>query len=294
VNLVANDANGAVADVYVRDRLTGLTSVASVGSDGAWGNAASTEASISGDGRYVAFRSAATNLVAGDTNARDDVFVHDRESGQTIRVSVAANGVQSDGNSGHPSLSADGRRVAFWSTSTNFPGGSNGQQQVYVRELGTLPVTIFCQGDGTTSFCPCFNQGEYGHGCANSIFPDGATLHALGGASVSVDTFGLDAGHIPNSSVLFFQGTAQTGGGFGAWFGDGLRCAGGSIVRLGVRTGVGNSAQYPGVSGIPISIKGAIPIAGGVRTYQAWYRNATGPCGSGFNLTNGLLVTWLP
>jgi hypothetical protein len=99
---------------------------------------------------------------------------------------------------------------------------------------------------------------------------------------------------MPNSSVLYFQGTTQVNGGSGTVFGDGLRCAGGSVIRLGTKINASNGSTYPAAGDVPISIKGAIPASGGTRTYQAWYRNNTGPCGSGFNLTNGLQVTWSP
>jgi hypothetical protein len=100
---------------------------------------------------------------------------------------------------------------------------------------------------------------------------------------------------LPNSAVLYFQGTGQIAGGLGVTFGDGLRCAGGTIVRLGTKTNVAGASQYPSGNDQPISVRGQIPPAGGVRTYQAWYRNAAPYCTpSTFNLTNGLQVTWVP
>jgi hypothetical protein len=99
---------------------------------------------------------------------------------------------------------------------------------------------------------------------------------------------------MPNSSVLYFQGTAQTAAGAGSIFGDGLRCAGGTIIRLGSKTNVGGSSSYPTVGNVPISIKGA-NVAGNVREYQCWYRNAAVFCTpSTFNLTNGVETTWSP
>jgi Tol biopolymer transport system component len=85
----------------------------SVASGGAQGNAFSFNVSVSADGRFVAFASEATELVPGDTNNTGDVFVRDRQSGTTERVSVATSGVQGSSNSGDPSISADGRFVAF-------------------------------------------------------------------------------------------------------------------------------------------------------------------------------------
>ena len=118
-NLEPNDTNG-VSDVFVRDRQTGRTTRVSVGAGGAQGNRYSGVGGISADGRYVAFRSYASNLVADDTNGEQDVFVHDRQTGRTTRVSVTARGAQAaGGNSANPAISADGRHVAFNSHAAN-------------------------------------------------------------------------------------------------------------------------------------------------------------------------------
>src|SRR5207245_10503824 len=94
-NLVAGDTNGAT-DVFVHDRQTGTTERVSVASDGTESNAASLGSALSADGRFVAFQSDATNLVAGDTNGATDVFVRDRQTGMTERVSVASAGTQAN------------------------------------------------------------------------------------------------------------------------------------------------------------------------------------------------------
>lgn len=146
-NLVTGDTNG-VADVFVRDTQMGVTNLVSVASDGTQGNGFSgvdndgswsLNVSISASGRYVAFTSAATNLVAGDTNGWPDVFVHDRETGQTTLVSVGCGGVESVGRSELPSISATGRYVAFQNLaaeSTHFA-----QMGMYVHDRGCGPVT---------------------------------------------------------------------------------------------------------------------------------------------------------
>jgi Tol biopolymer transport system component len=103
-------------DVFVHDRETGRTTRVSVSSDGAQADKDSRVASISASGRFVAFRSEATNLIPDDTNQRRDVFVHDRATGETSRVSVDSAGTQMSESSGYPSISASGRFVAFWST----------------------------------------------------------------------------------------------------------------------------------------------------------------------------------
>jgi Tol biopolymer transport system component len=118
-NLVPDDTNGE-QDVFVHDRQTGRTTRVSVGAGGAQGNAGSIGAGISADGRYVTFDSNATNLVPGDTNDLGDVFVHDRQTSRTTRVSVTARGAQAaGGNSANPAISADGRHVAFNSHAAN-------------------------------------------------------------------------------------------------------------------------------------------------------------------------------
>src|SRR5436309_665879 len=122
-NLVVGDTNGAT-DVFVRDRQTGMTARVSVASDGTQANNVSSYPALSADGRFVAFQSDATNLVVGDTNGKTDVFVHDRQTGTTERVSVASGGgTQGTDNSGgffaFPARSADGRLIAIQSHATN-------------------------------------------------------------------------------------------------------------------------------------------------------------------------------
>src|SRR5438132_49617 len=124
----------------------------SVASDGTEGNAASAGAALSADGRFVAFHSAGTNLVAGDTNATTDVFVHDRQTGITERVSVASDGTQGNKASSYPALSADGRFVAFDSDATNLVAGdTNGATDVFVhdRQTGTTERVSVASGGAT-------------------------------------------------------------------------------------------------------------------------------------------------
>jgi hypothetical protein len=124
-NLVPNDTN-RVADVFVHDLLTGQTERVSVASDGSQANGASGLPALSADGRYVVFESVASNLVPNDTNNAYDIFIHDRQTRQTRRVSVSSTGVQGNGNSRFPAISADGRYVAFASNASNFIAGDVG------------------------------------------------------------------------------------------------------------------------------------------------------------------------
>jgi Tol biopolymer transport system component len=149
-NLVPGDTNGK-QDIFVHDRLTGQTTRVSVASDGTQGNGDSDFASISADGRYVAFSSLASNLVAGDTNGTWDVFVHDRLTGQTTRVSVASDGTQGNEDSIGVEISADGRYVAFTSLASNLVAGdTNGTWDVFVHDRLTGQTTrVSVASDGT-------------------------------------------------------------------------------------------------------------------------------------------------
>ena len=136
--LVTGDTNGR-SDVFVHDLVTGITTRVSVRTDGTQANNQSTQASLSGDGRFVAFTSTANNLVAGDTNRQSDIFLHDRQTGTTSRVSLAMNGAEATGGASAASrVSADGRSVAFHSKARNLiPGLNPGSvNQIYVRILG--------------------------------------------------------------------------------------------------------------------------------------------------------------
>lgn len=130
----ANDASGSAEDVFVHDIRTGRTRQVSVSYAGAKGNHWSAAPSISADGRRVVFSSAATNLVPGDTNGVPDVFVHDLRTGRTSRISVSSAGEQSDGHSGNPAISPDGRWVAYASVATDLAPGPKGICEPLVGE----------------------------------------------------------------------------------------------------------------------------------------------------------------
>lgn len=184
-NLVAGDTNGA-EDIFVHDLATGTTTRVSVDSSGNQGDSSSHWASISADGSTVAFDSGASNLAAGDTNGADDVFIHDLVTGITTRVSVDSAGTQGNGGSNSPSISADGRHVAFWSTASNIVAGdTNGTPDVFVRDLQT----------GSTALLSIDSTGVPGNG--NSWYPaisaDGRSVAFLSQAAnlVPGDTNGF-------------------------------------------------------------------------------------------------------
>ncbi|MEM7320616.1 MAG: hypothetical protein AAF408_16545, partial [Pseudomonadota bacterium] len=137
-NLIVGDTN-AVQDVFVHDRQTGVTERVSVSTGGAEGDqeavSSGSELDISGDGRFVTFASQATNLVAGDTNDVRDVFLHDRQSGETVRLSVAEDGSEGDATSDEPTISDDASVIAFAANATTLiPADVNLARDVFAVE----------------------------------------------------------------------------------------------------------------------------------------------------------------
>jgi hypothetical protein len=156
------------------------------------------------------------------------------------------------------------------------------------------PGVVYCSGDGTGTPCPCGNQGAPGNGCANSLNPAGAHLAATGVASLASDTVVLAGSGMPIVFALYFQGTGEAAAGLGVPFGDGLRCATGTVIRLGTKANVAGASQYPEPGDQPISQRGLV-FQPGSRTYQCWYRNAASFCTPDtFNLTNALRILWRP
>ena len=181
-NLVSGDTNARI-DIFVRDRLNGTTERVSVDSSGVQCNDTCDFNSISADGRIVAFSSYATNLVPGDTNATNDVFVHDRATGITERVSVSSAGKQGNSYSEGPALSADGNLVAFASRASNLVSGdTNGVWDIFVRDRAL----------GTTERVSVDSSGAEGNldSFLAAITPDGRFVAYYGDASnlVSGDT----------------------------------------------------------------------------------------------------------
>ena len=174
-----------------------------------------------------------------------------------------------------------------------FPGSVS--VQAFAPGAPVQPGVPFCFGDGSGTACPCGNASAVGaeEGCLNSL-SIGGKLVSSGVPSVANDTLNFTGAQMTNSSCLYFQGTLPTLGGLGAMFGDGLRCAGGNIRRLGLRFASGGSVSLGG-SGAPSLVQIGNITSAGVRQYQAWYRNAAAFCtASTFNLTNGVEVLWVP
>jgi len=133
-NLVSGDTNNA-SDIFVYDTVANTTRLVSVDSNGTGGYDNSYGSSISADGRYVAFTSDASNLVSGDTNNTPDIFVYDTVANTTRIISVGDNGIQGDSESSKPSISADGRYVAFTSDASNLVSGdTNNASDIFVYD----------------------------------------------------------------------------------------------------------------------------------------------------------------
>jgi Ca2+-binding RTX toxin-like protein len=144
---VPGDTN-TINDIFVRDTLTNTTTRVSVDSAGNQANFRSYNASISADGRFVAFSSDASNIVPGDTYRESDmvvidIFVRDTLTNTTTRVSVDSAGNQANSSSDSPSISADGRFVAFDSKSSNLvPGDTNNTDDIFVVDTSSTPNVI--------------------------------------------------------------------------------------------------------------------------------------------------------
>lgn len=152
---------------------------------------------------------------------------------------------------------------------------------------------VYCNGDGSGTLSPCGNDNDGSLGVAgtqNGSSTGGASLRAAGSSSVTDADFQLlGEGLVPNKPGLFFQGNNAVNEPFGNQFGDGLRCAGGGVVRLEVQFADSTGSCSTSVDLIS---KGGVS-ASDTKHYQLWYRDPAGsPCGSGFNLTNGVLTNF--
>ena len=153
--------------------------------------------------------------------------------------------------------------------------------------------TTFCLGDGSATLCPCGNTSDATSGdagCANGSSSAGCALTASGSPSLSAADLTLSStGLVPSQPGLYFQGNNAIADGAGISFGDGLRCAGGGVIRLQVRFADSGGTS---ATSIDIGATGAVS-AGDTKRYQVWYRDPnTSPCGAQFNLSNGFEITW--
>jgi len=171
----------------------------------------------------------------------------------------------------------------------DMPLTGNGLISGYYVEFEGSQTAVICHGDGSGTACPCGNVGNSGEGCANGA-GSGGVLGATGSSSVSIGDLVLTASQlIPSQPGLYFQGNNAINSGLGTAFGDGLRCAGGGVVRLQVRFADSSGSSQTSVD---IPATGGIS-AGDLKRFQVWYRDpASSPCGALFNLTNGVEITF--
>jgi hypothetical protein len=170
------------------------------------------------------------------------------------------------------------------------------------QDLNTNGIPDECETNGGTPYCfgysacPCGNNVPSGsqQGCQNSSGL-GTRLVGAGTTQISNDNLVLSLSNLPpppigSSFVMYVQGTAQAN----IPFQDGKLCIGGSIIRMAIRPYSGTVGAYPGGTDPAVSIRGSVPVTGGVRYYQAWHRDTPLPCGTNSNLSNGLSVIWTP
>lgn len=205
------------------------------------------------------------------------VFSYDAEVAPSICSRAASGG-------------APGRFVIAWTNTAQF-GTRDIKASIGEFPFGGL-ITNYCFGDGSGTPCPC-GPGGIGRGCPNSFNALGALLTVSGSGVVGDNSMLLSASGMPtsNAACWFFQGTSPTQ----ISFGDGLRCAVGTLIRLGSKITNNGAALFPGVGDPSISTAGLNPPTGGTRYYQVSYRNSLPFCTPAtFNMTNGVRVDWLP
>lgn len=184
-NLVTDDTNGKT-DIFVRDLLAHTTTRVSAASNGDQADNSSYRPVLSQDGRYVVFASLAGNLVPDDTNSMHDIFVHDRQTQQTQRVSIASDGQQADEYSWRPQISGDGRFIAFESRATTLvPDDTNGKMDIFVHDRNTNQTQRVNIGPGgsqatsDSSACSISAEGRYVafESAAGNLVPDDTNLY---------------------------------------------------------------------------------------------------------------------
>jgi len=275
-NLVPNDTNG-LQDVFVRDQISAQIERVNLDSSGLQAvGGGSAGCSMSADARYVAFGSYATNLVLGDTNDNVDVFVHDRLTGITERVSVSDDEQQANNASNNPRMSDDGRLVCFNSLADNLvPDDTNGVNDVFVR----------------TRLLDCgWSIGSY---CMSTINSTGkpARIGYQGTALISQNDLVLQVGDgVPFKPGIFFFGCYETQ----IPFGEGYLCVTGNQHRLApvVRLDASGAGSFALDFTDPLSPASLIH-PGSNWNFQFWYRDPQ-TVGHGFNLSDALRAQFCP
>ncbi len=260
---------------------------------GSTGNELPTPFGDQGDfvvGNYTIVESGGGNLAQGDANLNGGTYNQYLNSGPGAYANPA---------------------LPIFNLPLSQISGTAGTWKLYVRDWGGVlgqgaiaswrligennGATGFCFGDGTqATACPCGNEGEPGHGCANTFYPSGGHLAGFGFPLISFDNMVLDARDMTGNVAVFFQGSlAQPA----LAIDDGLGCVGGNIIRLGTKAIESGVSMYPGPGDDPISVKGQLsPFSFTTRYYQAMYRNANPAfcTPATTNRTNGVIINWIP
>lgn len=197
-NLVVNDMNG-FDDIFLRDRVAGITERVSISTDGVEGNGHSMYGSVSADGRYVVFFSLANNLVADDGNGVTDIFLRDRTMGTAARINLSLKGIEADGASGFPVISGDGIVVAYESDATNLsPDDMNGFRDIFLyhADYGWTERDSVPDGGLEESNHNSTNASVSGDGSVVAFHSDAWNL-VLGDGNNAVDVFARGKAEVP-------------------------------------------------------------------------------------------------
>ncbi|MBA2715959.1 MAG: PD40 domain-containing protein [Propionibacteriales bacterium] len=213
-NLVSGELdNNSRWDVFVRDRVDKVTSrVSRSMSDDTKANGGSYQPAISAHGRYVAFQSFASNLVNDDTNGQSDVFVRDRDTQETSRVSVSSDGAEGTGASIEPDISADGQRVVFRSAAENLvTGDNNAEPDVFLRDRATDTTTLVSAGRGDDGIPPtcCSGQPAISSDGNQVAFYSNLTNLIAGDTNGEIDVFVRDLVDMTTRRVSVANGGGQ-------------------------------------------------------------------------------------
>jgi hypothetical protein len=227
-NLITPSSGPQPSRIILRDRKLGVTSEVDVSTAGVSANGQSFNPAISATGRYVAFDSSATNLVKGDTNGRIDVFVHDRVTGRTTRISLPDAGGQAHGDSVLPSISADGRYVAFLSTAANLtPQPARRLSNVYVHDRTAGTTQLISAGWAGTAANRDSNDAQISADGSSVVYSTYATNIMAGDTNNAADVFvrHLPAGTTTRVDVSSTGEPADRGAADATISGDGRRVA---------------------------------------------------------------------
>lgn len=216
-NLVPGDNNNE-QDIFLRNTLNSATSLVSVATGStAPGNAAARAFSMSNDGRYLVFGSESSNLVPGDNNGQQDIFLRDTSNGTTRLISVSTEGTLGNNTSENPSISNDGRYVVFKSAANNLVAGDNNNQpDIFLRDTLNSTTTLLPLGGSNATGAPLSfsisGDGKYVVFTNNSIDNDDVFLYEIGGNTIPTPSSTIN-GSVPViiNSITNQDGTVNEG-----------------------------------------------------------------------------------